>query len=222
MDPQQGNAVIPEYMTTRSTAIINKCLQKPAQRPNSYDACLNSDRMLWNQIVAGGGLRKICCPRGRTPYTTRPWIAMPAEGRRFKPIGILAVPGNAGFDGLDTQVPFNTQSGNEIVPVGYDGVITDIVCGIEAGTGGSGSGFVEGSGDLIWRLSASGRFLRDHGNILTSLGSLTSPSPVPRGGIRVWSEDILQFFVAFAPGADVRINSSSRIVVSITGWYYPR
>lgn len=222
MDPNRGNAVIPSYMTTRSTVVINQCLQKPAQRPNAYDACLNSDRMLWNVMVASGGLRKICCPRGRTPYTTRPWIAMPAEGRRFKPIGILAVPNAAGFNGLDTQVKFNTQSGNELVPVGYNGVITDIVCGIEAGTGGSGAGFVEGSGDLTWRLSASGRFLRDHGNVLTSLGSLTSPSPVPRGGIRVWSEDILQFFVAFAPGADARINATSRIVVSITGWFYPR
>lgn len=222
MDPNRGNAVIPSYMTTRSTLIINECLQKPTQRPNTYDACLNSDRMLWNQIVASGGLRKICCPRGRTPYTTRPWIAMPAEGRRFKPIGILAVPGMVGFNGLNTQVPFNTQSGNELVPVGYDGVITDIVCGIQAGAGGTATGFVEGSGDLIWRLSASGRFLRDHGNIKTSLGSLTSPSPVPRGGIRVWSEDILQFFVAFAPGADSRINATSKIVVSITGWFYPR
>lgn len=223
MDPQQGNAVVlPMSRTTRSTLVINASLQKPVNRPNAYDACLNADRILWNQMVAGGGLRKICCTRGRTPYTTRPWIAMPAEGRRFKPIGILAVPGMAGFDGLDTKIPFNTASGNELVPVGYDGVITDIVCGIQAGSGGTATGFVEGSGDLIWRLSASGRFLRDHGNIKTSLGSLTSPSPVPRGGIRVWSEDILQFFVAFAPGADARINASSNIVVSITGWFYPR
>jgi len=64
------------------------------------------------------------------------------------------VPGGAGFTGLDTQVPFNTASGNELVPVGYDGVITDVVCGIEPGPVASGAGFVEGSGDLIWRLSA--------------------------------------------------------------------
>jgi len=224
MDPQQGNAVVLPY--TRTTRRYSR--NQPVLAENRPSVPTSTTRA---SIVTGCcgtswwrrvGLRKICCPRGRTPYTTRPWIAMPAEGRRFKPIGLLAVPGWCWIHRPRYSGPFNTASGNELVPVGYDGVITDVVCGIEPGAGGSGAGFVEGSGDLIWRLSASGRFLRDHGNIKTSLGSLTSPSPVPRGGIRVWSEDILQFFVAFAPGADARINATSKIVVSITGWFYPR
>lgn len=208
------NALLPFRTTTRDTSIINLCLQKPAQMPNDYDACLSLDHDLYDYIVMHGGLRKVCCPRGRKAYTQRPWVSMPSEGRRFKPISTLAVTA-APFTGLDTTVLSVT------VPVGYDGVITDFVCGIDPGTSG-GTGFVEGSGDLVWRLKANGRHLRDLGNIQTSLGSLTAPNPVPRGGIRVWSQDLLVFSVSFAVGADVRISPDARIVCSITGWYYPR
>lgn len=208
------SAVLPLGLTTRSTIIINRGLSKPTQAPNQYDGCLDDDYNLYNEIVMAGGLRKICCPRGRKAYVQRPWVSMPAEGRRFKPISTLAVPA-APFTGLDTEVL------NVLVPVGYDGVLTDFVCGIYPGTSGS-TGFIEGSGDLVWRLTANGRHLRDLGDIETSLGSLTAPNPVPRGGIRVFSQDELVFSVVFAVGADVRIAADARIVCSITGWYYPR
>lgn len=207
-------AVLPLVATVRDTGVINLCLQKPYNRPNAYDACLVNDHSLYDQIVMAGGLRKICCPRGRKQYTQRPWVSMPAEGRRFKPISVLAVPA-APFTGLDTTVLSVT------VPIGYDGVITDFVCNIDPGTSGS-TGFIEGSGDLVWRLRANNRHLRDLGNIQTSLGSLTAPNPVPRGGIRVWSQDELVFSVSFAVGADARIAADARVVCSITGWYYPR
>jgi hypothetical protein len=207
-------AVLPLVATVRDTGVINLCLQKPFNTPNAYDACLNNDHAMYDYIVMHGGLRKVCCPRGRKQYTQRPWVSMPAEGRRFKPISTLAIPA-APFTGLDTTVLSVT------VPIGYDGVITDFVCNIDPGTSG-GTGFVEGSGDLVWRLKANSRHLRDLGNIQTSLGSLTAPNPVPRGGIRVWSQDILTFSIAFAVGADARISPDARIVCSITGWYYPR
>lgn len=208
-------AVLPFKTTTRDTSITNLCLQKPQRSPNVYDASLEVDHGLYDLIVEAGGLRKVCCPRGRKQYTQRPWVSMPAEGRRFKPLtGILSVPPGP-FTGLDTTVL------TEVVPVGYDGVITDVVCGIYPGLAGF-TGFVEGSGDLVWRLTANSRHLRDMGNILTSLGSLTAPNPVPRGGLRVWSQDSLVFSVAFAVGAQARIAPDARVVCSITGWYYPR
>jgi hypothetical protein len=208
------NAVLPLVATVRDTSVINLCLQKPFNSPNDYDACLVNDHWMYDYIVMSGGLRKVCCPRGRKQYTQRPWVSMPAEGRRFKPIATLPVPA-APFTGLDTTVLSVT------VPIGYDGVITDFVCGIDPGVSG-GTGFIEGSGDLVWRLKANGRHLRDLGNIQTSLGSLTAPNPVPRGGIRVWSQDILVFSVSFAVGADARISPDARIITSITGWFYPR
>ena len=181
---------------------------------NVYDVCLLRDNVMWDTLIGQGGLRKLC--KGHTEYFQPPWVAMPKEGRRFKPISTLLV--------SNVVVPY---TGNDIavltaqVPLGYDGVISDVVCEILPGAGGV-TGFVEGSGDLTWRLNADGRFLRDMGNVEVSLGSLTSPSPVPRGMLRVYSHDLLTFSVAFAPGADARISGTARVVCSITGWWWPR
>jgi len=145
---------------------------------------------------------------------------MPAEGRRFKPIGILAV--------ADYPLPFDFSDAEVLrmrVPLGYDGVITDVVCELSAP---GGTGFVEAAGDIAWRLSANGtagnvrRFLRDLGNLQVTIGSLTVPSPVPRGGIRIYSDDLVIFTAAFAVGAEVRINPLARVICSVTGWFYPR
>jgi hypothetical protein len=204
----------------RNAILAPNVLRKLEQAPNAWDGCLSVEYELWDELVACGNLEKFCCPKGRKKYSVRPWIAMPAEGRRFKPVGILPVPAPAGFNGLDTLIPFGgTADGTLVVPVGYDGVITDTVCEI---TANGGTGFVEGSGDLTWRLSANGRFLRDMGNILVTEGSLTTPSPVPRGGLRVFSQDVIKFTVAFAVGADARINPAANVIVSVTGWFYPR
>ncbi len=208
-------------LTYRDTGVISARIGLPTQMqaPNEYDACLKADADAWEEIVGNGGLQKYCCPKGRKPYTQRPWISMPAEGRRFKPIAILAT-ASAVFDDTDQVIPFTTNA-NLYVPIGYDGVITDVMCGIFPGSDGV-TGFVEGSGDLIWRLSAAGRYLRDLGNIQTSLGSLTAPNPVPRGGLRIYSDDQLVWTCRFAAGADSRISASARIVCSLVGWYYPR
>ncbi len=187
-----------------------------------YDACLARDYGLWNDLVAHGGLVKYCCPKGRKPYANRPWIVMPAEGRRFKPIAVLALNDpSVVFNGTDILVPFTTLA-NVYVPLGYDGVITDVIMNIDPDASGV-TGFVEGSGDITWRLKISQQlFARDFGAIITSVGSLISPSPVPRGGIRVRSRDQLQFFVSLTAGAAGRLNPGARIVCSITGWFYPR
>jgi len=84
------------------------------------------------------------------------------------------------------------------------------------------TGFTEGSGDITWRLSADSRYLRDEGNLQVTVGSLITPSPVPRGNLRVYSGNLMLFTVAFAVGAEARLNPNARVVCSITGWYYPR
>jgi hypothetical protein len=180
---------------------------------NEYDACLANEKQIWNDIVASGGLKTICCPQGRPKYTQRPWTAMPKEGRRFKPISTLLVSTAIPFTGLDIPV-LSTR-----VPVGYDGVISDVVCEI---TANGATGFVDGSGDITWRLQADNRFLRDMGNLKVTVGSLVTPSPVPRGMLRVYSHDLIQFLVNFAVGAEARINPNAFIVCSVTGWFYPR
>src|SRR5882724_745768 len=175
--------------TTRST-VVDLCLRKPVEL-NQYDHCCCVETQMWSQLVARGGLHTICCPQGRTPYPYPPYVRMPKEGRRFKPIKTLLVSTAVPFTGLNVNVL------SERVPYGYDGVIEDIVCEILAD---ASTGFTEGSGDITWRLSADGRYLRDEGNLTVTVGSLTTPSPVPRGNIRVFSGNLLKFDVAFTVG----------------------
>lgn len=187
--------------------------------PNQYDDCLETEYAWWKQFLAAGGLKQ-CCPQGRKKYTSPPWISMPAEGRRFRPITStpltsFGAPGP--FTGLDVVIL------QMRVPMGYNGVISDVVFGF------TGSGFDEGSGEITWRLAAEylpvggvatgGRYLRDMGNVTTSLGSLTQPSPVPRGGLRVWSYDLVTIYCSIAATATV---NSGNILASIGGWVWPR
>lgn len=161
--PPLANAYVPQYsvsftapLTDRRTDYRRACFKQFEMGLNDYDVCLARDHGIWNEIVMSGGLQTICCPQGRPKYHQRPWVAMPAGGRRFKPISTLLVSSAIPFMGADVVVL------SERVPVGYDGVISDIVCEIVSPTG---TGFVDGSGDITWRLEADNRFLRDMGNL---------------------------------------------------------
>jgi hypothetical protein len=218
--PPTANAFVPAYntaftapMSERRTDWRRVCFKQYELGLNEYDACLMQEKMVWDEIIQSGGLQTICCPQGRPKYPRRPWQDMPKEGRRFKPISTLLVSSAIPFTGLDVLVM------SERVPVGYDGVISDVVCEI---TANGATGFVDGSGDITWRLSADNRWLRDMGNLKVQVGSLTHPSPVPRGMLRVYSHDLIQFFVNFAVGAEAVINPNAYIVCSVTGWFYPR
>lgn len=218
--PPQANAFVPAYnsaftapLSERRTDWQRVCYKQYRYGLNEYDVCLAQERQAWESIIMSGGLQTVCCPRGRQKYVQRPWVAMPKEGRRFKPINTLLVSTAIPFTGTDITVM------TERVPVGYDGVISDVVCEIVAN---GGTGFLDGSGDITWRLEADNRMLRDMGNIQVRMGSLTNPSPVGRGMLRVYSHDLLKFVVNFAVGAEVRINPNAQIVCSITGWFYPR
>lgn len=191
---------------------VDACLRKPIEL-NAYDHCCHTEHQLWNQLVARGGLHTLCCPQGRPAYPFPPWVKMPKEGRRFKPIKTLLISTVEPFTGLPITVL------SERVPYGYDGVIEDVVCEVVAD---AATGFTEGSGDVTWRLSADGRYLRDEGNLQVTVGSLITPSPIPRGNLRVYSGNLLHFDVVFAIGAEATLNPQARIVCSITGWYYPR
>lgn len=186
--------------------------------PNAYDDCLDAEYAWWQQFMTVGGL----CNQTQRKYASPPWVSMPSEGRRFRPIASspladFQVPGPA-FNGIDTVVL------QMRVPLGYDGVISDVVFNF------GGAGFVEGSGDITWRLAADylpigggdatgGRYLRDMGNVITSLGSLTQPSPVPRGGLRIYSADLVTIFCNVSAAATI---SNGNIITSISGWFWPR
>lgn len=177
---------------------------------NDADACLTAERVFMDRVQRCGGFKELCCPR-KNWYKSPPWITMPPGGRRFKPVGVLPVSGN--FTGQDIAVL------SMAVDTGYDGVLTDVVCEVAAN---GATGFIEGSGDVTWRLQDNLHWMRDFGNIEVTLGSLINPGLVPRGGLRIYSRDVLTFFVNLLPAASGRINPSANIICSFTGWMYPR
>ncbi len=97
------------------------------------------------------------------------------------------------------------------IPVGYDGVITGFVMNY------LGSGFFEGSGDLIFRVKLSRYFAKDFGNITTSLGTVQTPYPTQ---ILATSLSTIRILVN-APNGSGSLLPGTPIVVQAHGWWYP-
>lgn len=205
-----ARAVLPDrYMPHEALHYIES-----ARIPNVFDNCLNDDRRLWNEIMAVG-LERVCCPKGRAPYAERPFIFMPDSGRPIREVGSKNV----------SAVPFtstNTAILQFPVPVGYDGVIDTVICGL---TANGATGFIEGSGDIVWRLAgitgSQPRYLRDCGNILFSQGSLLNA--VQQGNtrnLRIYSGDLVTFYASIPPAS--LINPAAKVVCACMGWFYSR
>lgn len=203
-----ARSILPEqYMPHEALHFIQN-----ARIPSVFDNCLQSDKELWNAIMAEG-IDKVCCPKGRAPYSERPWIFQPDSGRPLREIGSKAV----------AAIPFtstNTVVLQFPIPIGYDGVIDSIVCGL---TANGATGFIEGSGDMVWRLAAitssQPRYLRDMGNILFSQGSLLTPTHT-LNGLRVYSGDLVTFYASIPAISLVNINAT--VVCGCMGWIYSR
>lgn len=174
--------------------------------PNAYDDCLVRRRRAMAHLEQCGGLQKLCCPAavsGDNP----PWTVMPPEGRRYQQIGDLTVAS------LTETVETNILSFR--VPTGYDGVIV-----AHLNLANTGFPLVEGSGDITWRIRLSRRYLKDYGNITTTLGSLASPIALYRGGVRLFSDQWIYYTVTLAAGAKGRLGDG-RIFAGLFGWWYP-
>lgn len=172
---------------------------------NEYDQCLAWDRHDYDLAFDCGDLPHL-------GGCELPWVTMPSNGRRIRELSSLAVsaPGNV-FDGVTVNPVLSW-----LVPVGYDGIIDTIIANIS----GAGNGFIEGSGQISWRLAANKRYLRDVGNIQFSIGSLLTPIPDTNSGLRVYSGNIITMGVTFSAAAFGAI--SGTIVCATFGWVYPR
>lgn len=178
---------------------------------NMYDRCLMNEYKDWNSIIAQGGFERLCLPLGQRPYTARPWIEQPDGGRAFSPMSVTQVGGVT--EGVETTL-LSVE-----VPFGYDGVINYVVANILP-TAGAGTNFSEGGGQIIWKLKANQRHLRDWGFVLTSRGSLTDPSPIPNGGLRVYSRNLIEMTVLIEAASGLL--PQAQLVCMIMGWFYPR
>lgn len=193
---------------------------------NFYDSCLIDDRLDWDTLT------RDCpplpyCTRPKSRHQEPPWITMPENGKRFQARGTLSVDGN--FTGLDISLlDANGTSGPLFIcDTGYDGVITEIVMTI---TGPGGTGFVSGSGSVIWRLgvdqgqptNSSLYYFRDYGNVTMALGSLTQPSTFVGNGERIISQQRISMWVNLPVASLAIITPGSIIIGAVGGWTYPR
>ena len=145
-------------------------------------------------------------------YPISPMTVQPREGREFqemKSISFSSLP--SPFDGTDTVI------GSFRVPYGFDGVLNRIICGFFNGTG-----FVDGSGDIIWRVRINSVFARNLGDIRFQYGSLqNAPFIIPGYGIKLVSGQTVTFLVD-VPASSPIAGANSRLMLSGFGWYWPR
>jgi len=172
--------------------------------PTFFNGCLDRELELWDRINRCGGLMAIC-PGSK--YFDPPWIKMPPQGKRFSPIGSIALPTSGyGTDQVVTQFR---------VPLGYDGVINYIVQTY------TGQGFQEGSGDLTWRIQLNQRWVKNYGNTTTQIGTLTQGPQSPNSLIIIQSNQLVTYYVNVAASAASNL-MGGRIICAFFGYWWPR
>jgi len=110
------------------------------------------------------------------------------------------------------------------VPIGYDGIITGQSNGFIVGN--AGGAFIEGSGDLVWRIAVnrldSLRYLKDCGSIIFSLGQVNNWQTAP-GGLRLYSDNTVTFLVSAPNGSgSLPPPGFGQVFAGLHGWFYPR
>lgn len=95
------------------------------------------------------------------------------------------------------------------VPVGWNGMITNLAIVY------TGGGFVSGSGDLVFRFEVGRRPYKTLNAVTIQIGSILGNQDI--AGIRVYSGQLLEIFVRHV--ANVALNSP--MVARIGGYVYP-
>lgn len=138
---------------------------------------------------------------GNGLVTVPPWVEPPPNYQPIDEQSLIAVPA---APSVDTEVVV------VVIPVGSDGTINTYSCNY------IGGGFVDGSGDLIWRITIDGQPIRNFSNIKTERGSPSQPRTIP-GGIRVYSGQRVAVVVNHASNGALTENVSA----NLGGWTYP-
>jgi hypothetical protein len=168
--------------------------------PNKYDYCLWDDRDPASRLPRSSK----CCIDPYVDYEN--FVKVPEGAIPFRKAAGIATP--APIDGDVTVLDF-------FVPYGYDGYIN--------GNSHSytGPGFVEGSGDLIWRIRVSNVYARHLGNVLVTLGSVLETHPI-QDGLQLRSRARVQYIVNVPNLSGGILVGASRIVCVLEGWFVPR
>lgn len=130
-----------------------------------------------------------------------PWVEAPQNFLSYDEFGLVALPASPSVDATILSM---------LVPDGYDGVIKTISLNF------TGGGFVQGSGDIVWRILIDGQAVRNFSNITTEKGSPEQPRPLS-GGIRVFSGQLVTAVVNHASN----VGLSGDATAGFGGWFYP-
>ena len=182
----------------------------PFKTWNTFDECLRSEVGLYNRIQFPE--TEYACAIPIDLLTATPWdddgapLALPKEAKILRVENSIVTPTTASGDNLVTSFE---------CPIGFDGFITAVVFYY------SGTGFVPGSGDLIFRIKVWQRFLKDYAAVPFTLGSPSLPFPLSQGYL-VRSASIIQGIVN-VPNLSGNIQiGHSNIVMGFFGFFWPR
>ena len=132
---------------------------------NEFDFCLLREWGRWKRIHP-----LPVCSVPEDLWTVLPWEpewgSLPALAVPFRKIQSIVTPAPAAGDQVVDQL---------VVPQGYDGLIAGVFWRY------NGINFIEGSGDILWRIQVNQRFVKDLSNIGFTLGSSISPLPMTEG-----------------------------------------
>jgi len=115
--------------------------------------------------------------------------------------------------GIVTPAPGNTLVLSFKVPTGYWGKILGLYLHY------TGTGFVPGSGDIIWRIQVGGRWMKGYGDMRFPIGSFQNTASLSDWlGLR--SQRVIRVWVDVPNGSGLIQVGLSRILVGVQGWYY--
>jgi hypothetical protein len=143
------------------------------------------------------------------PCGLPPYIQPPKNSVRWQPKNQIAMP-------VGPETATDILVFEERVPLGYDGILVSLT-NIWGGTG-----FLEGSGDITWRVKLDRRFIPFFDSVVTTLGSLAVPFDVVGQGIPLLSGQLFQYYVNFLVGSDARLNAGGLTICAATGYIWPR
>ena len=138
-----------------------------------------------------------------------PWIYQPSQFENLDQINYVLLPA---INSTATIISF-------VVPAGRNGIINKVACNFVGG------GWVEGTGDIVWRILVDGTpppGATSYDTILASLGGPAQPTGI--AGFRIFENQLVTLVIFNNPGGP-----NGGVVVAgqrgggrLAGWTYPR
>jgi hypothetical protein len=175
----------------------------PRKRPNIWDVCIAQERVLHQQIdwkrVAG------CRPPTCYHLDYEPYREFPSQGREMNKQMAIALPAPGSGD---------VRILSFMLPTGYDGILYGLLQKF------AGGGFMNGSGDLTWRLQIGRRWVKNMSTMTTELGDYSGYLQLDEF-IYLRTRQRVSMWVNVDATAGARLDPAGRVVVGLQGWVFP-